>query len=93
MKPNIGIVNAMVRITAGFTILAWATAKLVRNSSTFNNRSDTSVLLCVALGAMKVAEGITRFCPLTELAEEGYSNLKNNQNNQQQHTYLPNHYN
>lgn len=31
IKQNIGIVNALIRITCGLTILAWSTAKMVKN--------------------------------------------------------------
>jgi len=61
LKPNIGIVNALLRITCGLTILSWATAKMVRFP-----RRDSYIVVAV-LGAMKVGEGITRFCPVTEL--------------------------
>jgi hypothetical protein len=63
MKPNIGIVNALIRITFGATILAWTTAKMVKRPW-----RDSYIFLAM-LGAMKVAEGITRFCPLTALFE------------------------
>lgn len=64
MKPNIGTVNAIVRMTFGFTILAWATAKMVK-------RPWRDSYFWVALMAgMKIAEGITRFCPLTALFEK-----------------------
>jgi hypothetical protein len=60
---NIGIVNALVRITCGLTILAWATAKMTRRPWC------TSYLLIALLAAMKVGEGIIRFCPMTALFE------------------------
>ena len=63
MKPNIGIVNALIRITCGFTMLAWATSKLVKRPW------RDSYLIMAMLGGMKVGEGITRFCPLTALFE------------------------
>ncbi|MBM7094923.1 MULTISPECIES: YgaP family membrane protein [Alteribacter] len=64
MRPNIGIVNAMIRLTLGFTLLAWATAKMGR-------RCHKGTPLFVAIiGAMKVAEGITKFCPVTYAVEE-----------------------
>lgn len=69
VKPNIGLVNALVRITFGFTILAWATAKMVK-------RPWRNSYFWVALMAgMKIAEGITRFCPLTALFERYQKNL------------------
>ncbi|MDF0728801.1 DUF2892 domain-containing protein [Cytobacillus sp. S13-E01] len=63
MKPNIGILNALIRITCGFTMLAWATSKLVKRPW------RDSYLVIAMLGGMKVGEGITRFCPLTALFE------------------------
>jgi len=61
MRPNIGMINALIRITCGFTMLAWATAKLVKRPWC------NSYLIVAILGGMKVGEGITRFCPLTEI--------------------------
>lgn len=75
MKPNIGIINSLVRITAGLTLLSWSTAKMVRRS----NRNTPFIV--AMLGAMKVAEGITRFCPLTYLIQEEVVQIKK-QNNQ-----------
>jgi predicted ATPase len=59
IKPNIGILNALIRITIGLTILSWSTAKLVK----FPWRD--SYLFMALCGAMKVAEGIVRYCPMT----------------------------
>ncbi|AYA74301.1 DUF2892 domain-containing protein [Bacillus sp. Y1] len=73
VKPNIGIVNALVRITIGLSVLAWSTAKHTKMPW-----RDSYVLLGI-LGAMKVAEGIVRFCPITALYERE-QNLRNNQN-------------
>ncbi len=64
IKPNIDIVSALVRITAGLTIVAWTTAKMVKWPW------RDSYLILTVLGAMKVAEGIVRFCPLTQLYEK-----------------------
>ena len=63
MRPNIGIINALVRITGGLAILAWITSKMVRRPY------RDSYILVALLGAMKVAEGILRYCPLTDLFE------------------------
>ncbi|MFC4182928.1 YgaP family membrane protein [Saccharococcus thermophilus] len=60
---NIGIVNALIRITFGLTMLAWATAKMTRRPWC------ASYLIIALLAAMKVGEGITRFCPMTALLE------------------------
>ena len=63
VTPNIGIVNALIRITIGFTLLAWTTAKMVKRPW------RDSYLFVAILSAMKIAEGIVRFCPITALYE------------------------
>jgi hypothetical protein len=73
VKPNIGIVNALVRITVGLSVLAWSTAKHTKMPW------RDSYLLLGVLGAMKVAEGIVRFCPLVALYERE-QNFRSNQN-------------
>ncbi|MCA0173692.1 MULTISPECIES: DUF2892 domain-containing protein [Bacillaceae] len=60
MKPNISMMNAFIRLTAGFTLLAYSTAKLSKEES-------TSAWVIAAIGAMKVAEGHTRYCPVVDL--------------------------
>lgn len=81
VKQNIGILNALIRITCGLTFLSWSTAKLVKRPWNRN-----SYMLVAFLSAMKVAEGIVRFCPLTALYEErqdimdNFSNDNNNKN-------------
>ena len=79
MRPNIGIVNALVRITFGFTMLAWATSKLVKRP--WNN----SYIVVAMLGGMKVGEGITRFCPITALFE---NYQENQQDDKQEETVI-----
>lgn len=65
MKQNISVLNAIMRITCGLTAVAWATSRMAR-------RPGRLVFLCVAMmGAMRVAEGILRYCPVTDV-------LKNN---------------
>ncbi|MCM3762047.1 DUF2892 domain-containing protein [Alkalihalobacillus oceani] len=83
MKPNIGRVDALCRITAGFTLLAWSTAKLGRNPS------HALPLLGAVMGGMKVAEGITRFCPLVYLAEQRSSSFPHEQSSAQQQQANP----
>lgn len=63
ITKNIGILNALIRITIGLTVLSWSTAKMVK----FPWRD--SYLFIAICGAMKVAEGIVRFCPVTALFE------------------------
>jgi hypothetical protein len=81
VKPNIGIVNALVRITCGFTMLAWATSKLVKRPWC------NSYIVVAMLGGMKVGEGITRFCPLTALFENYQENTQDNK--QEEHVINP----
>lgn len=49
MKKNIGDVDSYIRLTGGLTLLGIGITK----------KSN----LMIAFGAMKVAEGITKFCP------------------------------
>ncbi|MGF2614363.1 DUF2892 domain-containing protein [Rossellomorea vietnamensis] len=63
VTQNIGIVNALIRIMVGFTVLSWATAKLVKMPW------RDSYLWMALLGGMKVGEGILRFCPITAIFE------------------------
>jgi len=77
VSQNIGIVNALIRITCGLTIVSYFTAKLTRRP--WNN----SYLVMIMLGAMKVAEGIVRYCPVTALFQDGegkmdFSKITNN---------------
>jgi hypothetical protein len=63
MRPNIGIVNSLIRITCGLSILAWATSRYCKKPW------RDSYLIVIVLGAMKVGEGILRFCPITYMFE------------------------
>lgn len=65
MKQNIGIVNSMIRIVCGLTMLAMLTAKYTRRPY------KGSYVFMMILASMKVAEGILRFCPVTEMVKEG----------------------
>ncbi|MFZ0369040.1 MAG: DUF2892 domain-containing protein [Halobacillus sp.] len=62
MKPNIGIINSMVRITAGLSMLTLLTIRA--------NKTREVHPMLVVLASMKVAEGIVRYCPLTAAFEE-----------------------
>ncbi|RSL33881.1 DUF2892 domain-containing protein [Salibacterium salarium] len=68
MKSNIGTINALIRITCGLTVLSWATADWSRS------RHNNMHMICTILGAMKVAEGITRFCPVTKWITDSMPN-------------------
>lgn len=71
MKPNVGRVDALMRITIGLTGVAWGTARMVQ-------RPHASLPMIVTFAsAMKVAEGVTRFCPLTALFSADYDRLIN----------------
>ena len=59
MKHNIGTINSMVRIAGGLTVLSCCTAKMAREKP-----SGTDMFMTV-MAAQKVAEGITRYCPVT----------------------------
>jgi hypothetical protein len=79
VTQNIGIINAMIRITCGLTILAWCTSKLVKRPW------GCSYMLIAMMGAMKVAEGIVRYCPLTALLQ--LTDNQSQQNDQNSHTH------
>lgn len=50
MKKNVGDIDAYMRITTGLTMLGYGIVKESKKS--------------MIIGSMKVAEGITRFCPM-----------------------------
>lgn len=77
IKPNIGILNSLIRISLGFTLLAWTTAKMVKRPW------RDSYLFVSLLAAMKIAEGIVRYCPLTALFENWGDNQENTRKQQQ----------
>lgn len=61
MQKNVGTIDAIMRITCGLTGVAWATSRMVR----YPRRGlPTAVAM---MGAMRVAEGVTRFCPMLKL--------------------------
>ncbi|CAG9621351.1 YgaP family membrane protein [Sutcliffiella rhizosphaerae] len=77
IRPNIGLINALIRITAGFATLAWITSKMVRRP----HRDSYKVVALLA--GMKIAEGLLRYCPLTAGFErlQDYRNEHNDANN------------
>ena len=74
-KQNISILNALMRITCGFTFLTWATAKMVKKPW-----KNQSYLMVVILSAMKIGEGILRYCPVVDVMENGQSMMKEKKN-------------
>jgi hypothetical protein len=60
LRQNIGTIDSMVRISCGLTLLAWSIAKMAKD------KPSGGQLFVSFMGAQKVAEGITHYCPLTE---------------------------
>lgn len=54
MQKNVGTLDALVRISCGLVGLAWCASKSRRRFP----------YMIAMLSGMKVAEGITRFCPM-----------------------------
>lgn len=57
MQKNVGTVDASIRITLGLLGLAYGIGKMSR-------RPYRTPWLLMAMSAMKVAEGVTRYCPM-----------------------------
>ncbi|MBO8164742.1 MAG: DUF2892 domain-containing protein [Brevibacillus sp.] len=57
MRKNVGTLDATLRITAGLLGLAYSVGQMAR-------RPYRTPWFLMAMSAMKVAEGITRFCPM-----------------------------
>ncbi|WP_153729294.1 YgaP family membrane protein [Salinibacillus xinjiangensis] len=74
VQKNVGTINALIRITAGLTAVSYGTACLVKKP----HREMNSLL--IVLGAMKVAEGIVRYCPVTDMIDntDMFENVKQN---------------
>ncbi|MDP3487157.1 MAG: DUF2892 domain-containing protein [Bacillota bacterium] len=53
MRQNVGQLDAYIRITGGLTLFGWGISK--------------KSMPAIAAGSMKVAEGVTRFCPMLYL--------------------------
>ncbi|MBM7572796.1 YgaP family membrane protein [Aquibacillus albus] len=64
IKQNIGILNALARITCGLTFLTIACCNMIKRS-----RQTGNIILTI-LAAMKVAEGIVRYCPVTTIIQK-----------------------
>lgn len=60
MKENVGKLDSYLRITCGLTMLGIGIAK------------ESTIL--TAVGAMKVAEGVTKFCPILYLLNKSTKN-------------------
>ncbi len=57
MRKNVGTVDASIRITIGLLGLAYGIGRMSR-------RPHRTPWLLMTMSAMKVAEGVTRFCPM-----------------------------
>ncbi|MGO0059042.1 YgaP family membrane protein [Brevibacillus fluminis] len=60
MQKNVGTIDAVIRITFGLLGLAYGAGKMSR-------RPYRTPGLLMFLSAMKVAEGVTGFCPLLKM--------------------------
>lgn len=61
--PNINVINALLRITLGFTFLSWSIAKMSKKPW------KESYLIISMLAGMKIGEGILRYCPVVDLMD------------------------
>ncbi|TFB14277.1 DUF2892 domain-containing protein [Filobacillus milosensis] len=62
-KQNIGTINALTRITLGLFLLVFGAVKLVKRPW------NQSYWMIVLISAMKIAEGIVRYCPVTDVVK------------------------
>ncbi|SIS10411.1 Protein of unknown function [Peribacillus simplex] len=85
-KQNISIINALMRITCGFTLLTWAMTKMVKKPW-----KNQSYIFVVMLSAMKIGEGILRYCPVVDAMENG-QNLMTNEPKQGHESNQSDHY-
>ena len=60
MNKNVGTWDALMRITIGLVCLCWAIGRMSR----WSYRTSLFTRSVHWLSAMKVAKGITRFCPM-----------------------------
>jgi len=57
MRKNVGTIDATIRITMGLLGLAYGIGRMAQ-------RPSRTPWLLMAMSAMKVAEGATRYCPM-----------------------------
>lgn len=82
MKKNVGRMDAYARIACGVFGVAWGTARMVRKPR------QAGPVMVTMMSAIKVAEGITRFCPMLyamgidTLDKKNNNASENNSNNQ-----------
>ncbi|MFD2638041.1 YgaP family membrane protein [Piscibacillus salipiscarius] len=63
-KQNIGTINALTRITLGLFLTVYGAVKLVKRPW------NQSYWMIVLMSSMKVAEGIVRYCPVTDVVQQ-----------------------
>lgn len=61
IKKNVGTFDALMRITWGIVGVSWGISRMVH----FPHKS--SPVIVTMLSAMKVAEGVTRWCPMLDM--------------------------
>ncbi|HHW69740.1 MAG TPA: DUF2892 domain-containing protein [Clostridiales bacterium] len=70
MKKNMSTIDSYIRLTAGFYLLG----RGVKRSSNF----------LMIMGSMKIAEGITKWCPVFHIC-----NISTNKNKKTKETQVP----
>ncbi|MDR6225886.1 YgaP family membrane protein [Desmospora profundinema] len=58
MQKNVGTFDAFMRISCGLAGLAWSASRMARRPG------RTGPMIVAMMSGMKVAEGVTRFCPM-----------------------------
>lgn len=61
MKKNVGTLDSIVRISIGLIGLAWSISRLSQKNRRLNRFVPWMTTM---FSAVKVAEGITRYCPM-----------------------------
>ncbi len=61
MKKNVGTLDSIVRISMGLIGLAWSISRLSQKNRRLNRFAPWMITV---FSAIKVAEGITRYCPM-----------------------------
>ncbi|PKR76682.1 DUF2892 domain-containing protein [Halalkalibacillus sediminis] len=72
-KQNIGTINALVRITCGLFFLTYGAVRLTKRPW------NQSYWVVIIASAMKIAEGIVRYCPVTDVWQSQTKSSDQNQ--------------
>ncbi|WMT28582.1 DUF2892 domain-containing protein [Bacillus aerius] len=64
MKPNLGLMEALMRIACGMALCTVAGSLYARKPW------SKMLLLGIILGGLKLGSGILRFCPVTYVCEQ-----------------------